>query len=476
METGKKKRLWAAGSALFVLGLLLRAGVEYYFPSMYWGDEVYQTLEPAHRLVFGYGRVMWEYSEGLRSWVFPGILAAVMWVGQFFGEGSVGYLATITLFLALVSLIPPLVTYLWGRREWGDTWWPIVAMLFPLLWFENLYFAAKSLYGSFTIHVVIGGIYLVRFAEDRWIRPFIAGALIGVCIITRPHLVPVAVVLAACIPIRAEKPHVVFSGYVAGMALGTGVAGIVDAIAYGVPFHSLIVNLHTNIIEGKASEWGEMAWWQYFSWMWTNSPVGAVGVCSALLAGTILYPTLALPALALLGAHMLIPHKEYRFFYPVLAMATMLVGLGVVRLAKWIAGRLRVRYAKSAVVAALLVIWTGASVYGALHFRLGSAGHWHDHLNWNHRTGKLRAYRYLSTLDICGLGRVGFWEIKTGGYAYLHHDVHIPPLEDAEAVRKHRSGYNAFVVDDWERESFAGFRRDRCFLNTCVYVREGDCD
>src|SRR6185369_14224273 len=43
-----------------------------------WPDEVYQSLEQAHRLVFGFGFLPWEFDVGARSWVFPGLLAAPM--------------------------------------------------------------------------------------------------------------------------------------------------------------------------------------------------------------------------------------------------------------------------------------------------------------------------------------------------------------------------------------------------------------
>ena len=42
---------------------------------VFWPDEVHQSLEQAHRLVFGYGFVPWEYQLGARSWILPGLLA-----------------------------------------------------------------------------------------------------------------------------------------------------------------------------------------------------------------------------------------------------------------------------------------------------------------------------------------------------------------------------------------------------------------
>ena len=42
-------------------------------------DEILQYLEPAHRLVFGYGIISWEYYYGSRSWLVPGFVASILW-------------------------------------------------------------------------------------------------------------------------------------------------------------------------------------------------------------------------------------------------------------------------------------------------------------------------------------------------------------------------------------------------------------
>ena len=41
---------------------------------IFWPDEIYQSLEPAHHFAFGYGFVAWEFQTGARSWVLPGLL------------------------------------------------------------------------------------------------------------------------------------------------------------------------------------------------------------------------------------------------------------------------------------------------------------------------------------------------------------------------------------------------------------------
>ncbi len=41
-------------------------------------DETFQYLEPGHRLAFGSGVVPWEFQDGDRSWLLPGVIAGLM--------------------------------------------------------------------------------------------------------------------------------------------------------------------------------------------------------------------------------------------------------------------------------------------------------------------------------------------------------------------------------------------------------------
>lgn len=44
----------------------------------YWlPDETWQSLEPAHYLAFGYGELTWEWQLGIRTAVYPYVLAAI---------------------------------------------------------------------------------------------------------------------------------------------------------------------------------------------------------------------------------------------------------------------------------------------------------------------------------------------------------------------------------------------------------------
>src|SRR5947208_2024724 len=64
--------------AALVIGGVLRLGLALHDDGIYWPDEIYQSLEPAHKLVFGYGLMPWEYRLGARTWAFPGLIAGLL--------------------------------------------------------------------------------------------------------------------------------------------------------------------------------------------------------------------------------------------------------------------------------------------------------------------------------------------------------------------------------------------------------------
>ncbi|MFP2899820.1 hypothetical protein ACLEQD_26075, partial [Corallococcus sp. 4LFB] len=94
------------------LGLLLLAGAlglgaafrlyrALHDDGIYWPDEVYQSLEPAHRLVYGYGLVAWEFVEGARNWALPALVAGLLGLGRLVGlTDPAGYLGLVKAFFA----------------------------------------------------------------------------------------------------------------------------------------------------------------------------------------------------------------------------------------------------------------------------------------------------------------------------------------------------------------------------------------
>lgn len=57
--------------------LLVRILSVFLVQTWYVPDEYWQTLEVAHKSAFGYGAVTWEWQKGIRSYLYPGVVAAL---------------------------------------------------------------------------------------------------------------------------------------------------------------------------------------------------------------------------------------------------------------------------------------------------------------------------------------------------------------------------------------------------------------
>ena len=68
---------WFPVFIIFVLSLFVRIYASTTSIAQIYPDEIFQTLEPAHKLVFGKGITYWEFKVGARSWFLPGIIAGI---------------------------------------------------------------------------------------------------------------------------------------------------------------------------------------------------------------------------------------------------------------------------------------------------------------------------------------------------------------------------------------------------------------
>ena len=78
-------RDWLALLTICLLAVAIRASVMALLPSILHPDEV-MWLEQANRLVNHQGLVPWDFQLGERSWLWPGLIAGFMALGQLFGS------------------------------------------------------------------------------------------------------------------------------------------------------------------------------------------------------------------------------------------------------------------------------------------------------------------------------------------------------------------------------------------------------
>jgi phosphatidylinositol glycan class B len=466
---------------LILLGLLLRVSLALYFPNMFWPDEIFQTLEPAHRLAFGNGVVTWEFRDGIRSWVLPGVLAAIMHLTAWMGDGSIGYLTGVTIFLSLLSLSNILVGFYWGHQI-GGLVTAIICAGISATWFELIFFAPKAFTEVIAAHFLLPGVYLgvqEKFFQPRT-RLFLAGCCLGISLALRIHFIPAIVfaVVYICRRDWQQKWLPMMLGIMAPILL----FGTVDAFTWSYPFQSFWLNIWVNLVEGKSKYYGISPWYQYIiwlfrSWYWLSIPIFILA-----LIGFRRLPILGWLVLIIILSHSLLAHKEYRFIYPALPMVMILVGLGtaelILRLPRWLSPK---RAAPIAILVVCLSLWASSSVVLASRFNIKSMNYFIINTNlqgthWYAGSGPLIASRNLSTEDtICGLGLWGVRWSSSGGYTYLHRNIPIFPVEKVEDFDKLEAGFNYIVTNKPVPSPYQNYVLQNCERGTCIYKRPGNC-
>src|ERR1700678_2983109 len=128
--------VWRQLHVVAAAALVLRLAVAWRSERIYFPDELFQYLEQAHRLVYGYGFVPWEYRFGTRNWLLPGLLAALLEALRSFGlDRPTAYIPVLKSILAMLSVSVVYASYAIGRHLSGERTGRVAAVL-AALWYE----------------------------------------------------------------------------------------------------------------------------------------------------------------------------------------------------------------------------------------------------------------------------------------------------------------------------------------------------
>lgn len=449
--------------------------------SIHHPDEVFQYLEPAHRLVFGYGYFPWEYREGIRGWHLPLLLAGPMAIGGAIAPDGTAHVLLPRLAVALATL-----GVVWGAWAIGARvarGHALAAGLLAAIWYEQVYFAGHTLSETIATAAAIPGIALLA-APGRRARAA-AGALIAFAALARFHYAPA---LAIVVLWQARTDWRQWRDLALGAAPLAIAAGATDLAMGASPFAWIWANFHRNVIGGVAATFGVSGPMQYLVDM--RQAWGAALLPFAFLAfvGARRRPDLLLAALATIALHTMIGHKEYRFILLATTLLLILAGLGTAE----VAAQLRPAWRGRALGVALSG-WAALSLALALSFPL--------RLQWSSEAPALSAAVAAGRGGLCGLAtwRLRFWQ--PGGYTYLHRRVPIYPVSardelgyppaTAATLADLSPSYDALLTTmEGMAEVPPGFRlvtckappatiaapADRAARAVCLYRRAGGCD
>lgn len=423
----------AARLLLFVpmaMGLVLRLTVLSTDHGIFWPDEVYQSFEPAHALVFGHGLIPWEFIEGARNWALPGLVAIVLKACALVGATDPEtYIGVVRALFAVGSLGAALGTFRLAKSVGADELMAAASAAVVSLSAPVLYFSHRAMSENATTVPLVWGLALLldrglvegAFSSTRARRLLWVGAsLLGLAVLFRLQSAVVCVVVLGVLAARRQWRALREVALVLGVwavlfgALDAFTWSAAPGAKFGGWFHSAVVYLRFNLIEGKAAAWGTAPPAFFAQRLFASMPaLTVVLVLGALLA---LRRAAGLVAVALVffALHSWSPHKEYRFILPLFPMLAALAAVGFSSLPL---ERLR----QAGLAALLLATGLSAATYQQLTFgQLGqypgreSASAWDDN-------GPVNRLLLVASRrdDVCGL-LTSVHPAWMGGATYLH--------------------------------------------------------
>ena len=455
----KPSVIHCALAVFFAVGFSLRLYAAH-FPNLIHPDAIFQTLEPAHRLAYGYGVITWEWREGVRSWVFPAFLAAIMRATAWMGPGSSGYLWGISAVLSLLSLVTIWFGYLWAKRVSGIEA-AVIAAGACAVWYDLVIFGPSTLTGVVAAHALLPGLYLGKYGEriPEGRRMLLAGLLLGLALSLRVELAPAIgfALLYFCYPNWRQRALPLACGFL----LPVLVFGLVDAFTWSYPFQSFIKYVWVNAFEARSALYGTQPWYWYFlvltEQMFPLFVLALFGLRRSQFLGWF--------ALIVLVSHSMIGHKEIRFIYSVFPIVVTLAAIGLMEI---------VRYFTSKSKNPALV--RNATIVSALTFCC-LLSYWSIPLfpYWQKNAVGIAAFNRLSRDPaVCGVADYELW-YSIGGYAHLHRDIPILLIANEHILRTEESAYNALLAKRSGFTSTMGFKPAECWPNGCLYTRPGPC-
>lgn len=465
VEKGAERQLFWG---LMALAMLARA-VQFDVFAVYHPDEVLQYLEPANRLVNGFGIVTWEYRYGMRPMAIPLLLAGPMAIGQWLG-GALGGIVAARLSVAVIALVP--IWAAWRISRQVSLVHAILAAGVMACWFEQVKFATHLLSETLAMSLWLGGAALI-LTDRRERSRLVAGAAFAASAVARFHYAPAAA-LFLLLALRGDVRA--WGRVLVGGSVVLALSALVDLWFGQWPFEWIWTNLSLNLGSARSHRFGiDPPSFLLGDWWVRYGPVllpilGAAGW--AALRRTELRP-LAWAAVLTIAAHSLVAHKEYRFILLAVTIVTMLAAIGMVD----IASRVR-RAGTTALIAVLALGWTLSSLWLVARDpvpRPSNAG----------PNGMAMSAMLGADHRVCAIGVVAR-DYPRVSLAYAGRDLPIillrgsrPPSAELAPPDGSLVAVNAVIASDGMAGRLPGFDRTACrgegVDRRCLYRRPGPC-
>ena len=399
--SGRSRALWPMLHALAAAALVLRLVVAWWSEHVSHPDEIFQYLEQAHRLVYGYGFVPWEFRFGARNWLLPAALAALLEALRAIGlDQPTVYIPVLKSIFAALSVSIIYASFTIGRNLFCERT-GLIAAVFATIWYELLYSSTLPTPEVLGAYAIVVALALVT-GHPTGRRAVFVGLLLGVSVALRLQYAPPAAALWVLVVIGWGWRQAL--SLAASSAAILVFAGMLDAWSWGIPFVSYYNKVVFDVLYGVGDIWGrKQPLWYIYSLTLASCGLHAIAIGYGVLAWRRCWPILLVVACVLVP-HSLVPHKEYRYVFCAVPLLLVLLADAIVNGLSLpaIRGKCLIAIAVVTVISGL-----GCAFGGVLE----------------------RDDRLLATLDLSRRSDVmavlylcGPWW-TSGGFYYLHHNV-----------------------------------------------------
>lgn len=318
---------------VFAAFLALRILSVFVVKSWYVPDEYWQSLEVGHKLAFGYGYLTWEWTKGIRSYIYPLCIGALYRALAWFDLDQVNCLVFGPRILqAILSAISDYCFFRWSN----NSKWSIFLITTSWFWF---YTASRTL--SNTIETCLTTIALRLYPKYRSSDSHGFLWIVALLCFVRPTAA--ILWLPLCIYHVHKSIHSVFELLIKrylliGLIVG-GIAITLDSYAHGYFIVTPLEFFKANILENVGSFYGTQPWYWYFT---TGLPT-ILGLYTIPFIFAIIQTVqnreiyqeryiLLQTILFTLSIYSLLTHKEFRFILPLLPICLFITSDA---LSKW---------------------------------------------------------------------------------------------------------------------------------------------
>ncbi|XP_049833004.1 GPI mannosyltransferase 3 [Schistocerca gregaria] len=310
--------------------LVLRLVSVFLVSTFYVPDEYWQSLEIAHRLAYGYGYTTWEWKVGIRSYVYPSLIALMYKIMNIIKIDTVENLILLPrIFQALLCVCADLMFLRWCRTCIGVTnEWALLNI--SIAWF-HAYTATRTL--TNTLETALTSMALCLYPWTTMRRGGVETTkylwIVGFACLMRPTAFVIWLPFAIYHFLQASDWKVLSRVYIIRAAVFISFSTVVDSLCHGSVTCSPISFLYYNLVKNIASFYGTHGLLWYFT----------VGIPTVL--GVHIFPfvlgcnevitykqdkarnvclVLFFVILWTVLVYSMIPHKEFRFILPLLPM------------------------------------------------------------------------------------------------------------------------------------------------------------